>query len=225
VSQSPTVVFNIGIMFTIIVLSVAALGCHSASSSRGGRGIAPSENQVRQTDFDPGSADFCQETMVKDPAESFHFSSVRTQPGTSDSLSVKADVSSDKIDLTDQTSTGTTTNHYRRSDKSGWATAVTTMAMSSPWMDRNMAKFDMTKVGQEKIGGFDTIRYAVDTTNDPSDKQAYLQAMGLKDYNIIGSLWLTKDTGCILKYVIDDTDYRKSGAVTQMHYEGGVSKQ
>jgi hypothetical protein len=180
---------------------------------------------VRQTDIDPGSADFCQETMAKDPVEPFHFSSVRTQPGTSDSLLVKADVSPDKIDLTDRTSTGTTTNHYRRSDKSGWTMAATTMAMSSPWMDRNMAKFDMKKVAQEKIDGFDTIKYAVDTTNDSSDKQTYLQAMGLKDYNIIGSLWLTKDTGCILKYVIDDTDYSKSGAVTRMHYEGGVSKQ
>jgi hypothetical protein len=224
VSHSRTVLFKVGFTFAVALLYVAACGCHSASSNKSEQDTARPENQVSQSDFDPGSADFCQETMAKNPVGPFHFSSVRTQPGTSDSLSVQADVSPEKIDLTDRTATGTTTNHYRRTDKSGWTMAVTTMAMSSPWMDRNMAKFDMKEVGHEKINGFDTIKYTVDTSKDPSDKQTYLQAMGLKDYNIVGSLWLTKDTGCILKYVIDDTDYSKGGAVTKMHYEGSVSK-
>lgn len=224
-SQSRTVVFKVGVAFAVALLCVAACGCRSASSNGSEQNTAHPENQVRQADFDPGSADFCQETMAKDPVGSFHFSSARTQPGTSDFLAVRADVSPERIDLTDRTARGTTTNHYRRTDKSGWAMAVTTMAMSSPWMDRNMAKFDMKELGQEEINGFDTIKYSVDTTKDPSDKQTYLRTMGLKDYNIVGSLWLTKDTGCILKYVIDDTDYSKSGAVTKMHYEGNVSKQ
>jgi hypothetical protein len=155
VSHSRTVLFKVGFTFAVALLYVAACGCHSASSNKSEQDTARPENQVSQSDFDPGSADFCQETMAKNPVGPFHFSSVRTQPGTSDSLSVQADVSPEKIDLTDRTATGTTTNHYRRTDKSGWTMAVTTMAMSSPWMDRNMAKFDMKEVGQEKIDGFD----------------------------------------------------------------------
>jgi hypothetical protein len=225
VSLNSTVLVRVGAAFAVTLLVVAVPGCNPARSSRSEQAGTRSENPPRQTDVDPGAADFCQETMAKDPAEPFHFSSVRTQLGTGDSLSVNADVSPERIDLSSRTSTGTTTNHYKRSDKSGWATAITTMAMSSPWMDRNMAKFDMKMVGQEKINGFDTIEYAVDTTNDAGDKQTYLQATGLKDYNIVGSLWLTKGSGCILKYVIDDTDYSNSGAVIQTHYEGGIRKQ
>jgi hypothetical protein len=225
VSLNPTVVLRVGLTFAVALLAVVACGCNSATSSRSEQGRTQSENQTLQTDFDPGAADFCQETMAQHPAEPFHFTSVRKHPGTSDSVWVKADVTPERIDVTNSTSMGTTTNHYQRRDKRGWTMAVTAMAMSSPWMDRDMAKFDMKKLGQEKVNGFDTVKYAVDTTNDSSDKLTYLQAMDLKDYNIVGSLWLTKDTGCILKYVIDDTDYNKSGAVSKTHYEGSVSKQ
>lgn len=213
--------------FAMSLALVVATGCNVAPSKKNAEQKEPasSDNQARQSDFDPGAADFCQETMSKDPTQPFHFSSLRTQIGTSDLLSVEANVAPQRIDLINRTRVGTTTNHYQRSDKSGWAAAVTMMAMASPWMDRNMAKFNMKKLGPEKINGFDTVKYVVDTTKDRSNKEGYLQAMGLRDYNIVGSLWLTKDTGCILKYAIDDTDYSKNGAVSKNHYEGGVSKR
>jgi hypothetical protein len=210
-----------------IVLVTVAIGCHSRSSGTGGEfgSQSPPGDQALQSDLAPGTADFCQETMSKDPTVPFHFSSVRAQQGTNDTISVEADVSPQTIDLTNRSPVGTTTNHYRRADKTGWAAAVTRMAMSSPWMDRNMAKFNISRMGPEKVNGFQAIRYAVDTRNDPSNKQGYLQAMGLKNYDIVGSLWLTEDTGCILKYAIDDTDYSKNGAVTKIHYEGGIAKR
>lgn len=218
-------VFRLRLTVLAVAFAAASTGCNSVPSAK--LLEPPSQPQsARQAgqNFDPGSADFCQETMAKDPAQLFHFSSARTQPGANDSLSIEADVSPQKIDLTSRTGAGATTNHYSRTDKRGWDTALTTMAMSSPWMDRNMARFNMTKIGPENVAGFDAIKYAVDTRHDPGNKETYLRATGLKDYDVVGSLWLTKDTGCILKYAIDDVTYNKNGTVTKTHYEGGVKK-
>jgi hypothetical protein len=218
--------FRVRSSLAAALVAVLATGCSFTPPGKSAeRRSQSSASQAVRNEFDPGTADFCQETMAKDPTRPFHFSSLRTQIGTSDLHSVEADVAPQRIDLTNRTSLGRTTNHYQRSDKSGWAAAVTIMAVSSPWMDRNMAKFNMKKLGSEKINGFDTIKYVVDTRNDSSNKQGYLQATGLKDYNIVGSLWLTKETGCILKYVIDDTDYGKNGEISKTHYEGGISRK
>lgn len=80
------------------------------------------------------------------------------------------------------------------------------------------------RVGPESINSFEAIKYDVGTTNDdPSDKAGYIADMDARDYNIVGSAWLTKDTGCILKYVLDFEVDAKDSKVSKTHYEGAVT--
>jgi hypothetical protein len=81
-------------------------------------------------------------------------------------------------------------------------------------------------VGSENIGGYDTIKYSVDTTHQSKlEKLAGTMGQNGADYNITGFAWITKDTGCVLQYNIDDEETAKDGTVSKTHYEGTVTKK
>jgi hypothetical protein len=120
----------------------------------------------------------------------------------------------------------TVTNHYNRSDESGWRIASTSLAMGgTPW-NLFVSKPTVSRVGTENVSGYDTIKYAVDTTHDSqTDKAALLMAESLKDYNITGTAWVLKDANCVLQYNIDFEQDGKDGKVSKTHYEGSVTKK
>src|SRR5262249_11373817 len=86
------------------------------------------------------------------------------------------------------------------------------------------------RVAPENIQGYETIKYAVDTTHQsPSDKAgaivgSNLMGGNLRDYNLAGAMWVTKDTGCILQYVIDSEKHYRNGTFSRDHYEGTVTR-
>jgi len=185
-----------------------------------------SASKAKQDDFHLGSADLCVQTMAQNPTHAFHFSASRTHPDTGERSTTEAEISPRMIDLTKSDSSSTTTTHWPRSDETGWTMAIKSIAIAGPWMQLNMAKFATKRGGPETVNGFDTIKYNVDTTSDdPADKAGYIASMDATDYNIVGSAWLTKDTGCILKYVLDFEVDAKDGKVSKTHYEGAVIRK
>jgi hypothetical protein len=118
------------------------------------------------------------------------------------------------------------TNQYTRADESAWRAGANGAALGvAPW-GLFVNKPPVTRVGAENVNGYETIKYAVDTTHQSQlDKSALLLANGSKDYNITGTAWATKDTNCILQYVIDFQQDSKDGKVSKTHYEGAVTKQ
>ena len=117
------------------------------------------------------------------------------------------------------------TSHYTRSDDHDWSMGVTTVAQGgTPW-GLFINKPPVTKVGTESIGGYDTVKYAIDTTHQTQmDKAALLMFGKLTDYNIVGTAWVAKQGACILQYQIDYEEDSKDGTVRKTHYEGGVTK-
>lgn len=118
------------------------------------------------------------------------------------------------------------TNHYSRSDAHQWAMGTTLVVQSgTPW-DLFISRPLVTKVGSETISGFETDKYAIDTTKQTQmDKVATLMAGQLKDYNITGTAWVVKQAACILQYQIDFEEDSKDGSVRKVHYEGGATRQ
>ena len=116
-------------------------------------------------------------------------------------------------------------NHYKRGDASAWNMAGGTMSQAgTPW-SWFILKPTFTRAGAETVAGYPTIKYTVDTTHqDQTDKLAGMLGMGLKDYNITGSVWVTRDTGCILQWVVDVEEDAKDGKISKNHYEGSVRK-
>jgi len=118
------------------------------------------------------------------------------------------------------------TNHYTRSDAHEWAMGTTIVAQGgTPW-GLFISKPIVTKVGSETISGFETDKYAIDTTQQSHlDKMALLMAGQLKDYNITGTAWVAKQPVCVLQYQIDYEEDGKDGSVRKQHFEGGASRQ
>lgn len=116
------------------------------------------------------------------------------------------------------------TNHYTRSDSSGWMLGANSVAMGgTPW-GLFISKPTISQAGIETVSGFETVKYLVDTTHQGTmDKSALMVAEGLKDYNIVGNLWALRDRNCILQYSIDYEEDGADGKVNKTHYEGGIS--
>jgi hypothetical protein len=116
------------------------------------------------------------------------------------------------------------TSHFERSDPHDWAMGTTLVAQAgTPW-GLFIYKPDVTKVGTESISGFETTKYAVDTTHQSQLEKAAGLMGQLKDYNIVGNAWVAKQNSCVLQYQIDYEEDAKDGTVQKVHYEGGVTK-
>jgi len=120
----------------------------------------------------------------------------------------------------------TVTNHAIRSDGVSWRGVIVSVAQGgTPWK-LFVSKPTVNKVGTETVNGYDTIKYAVDTTHDSqTDKAALMTFSHLQDYNITGTAWVLKDANCVLQYNIDYQETGKDGKVSKTHYEGTITKK
>jgi len=240
--------------FAIGLLLLAAPACTSKGSKRtegdknsqSTRTTNPLERQ-----FDGGT--YCVQTMTQGPpvAQPLHFSNKENESDGS-SKDFEADLAGDTFDRTiserhpatdmdrelntvpggipiqirDGFAATTHTVHYTRSDQSGWREGGNGIALGgTPW-GLFVSKPTVTQVGTENINGYDTIKYAVDTTHQSQlDKTPLLMSGRLKDYNITGSSWVLKDSNCVLQYNIDFEEDGKDGTVKKTHYEGTVTKK
>jgi hypothetical protein len=118
------------------------------------------------------------------------------------------------------------TNHFTRSDESGWRGGVMSITQGgTPW-SLFLSKPTVKQMGPETVNGYETIKYAVDTTHDSqTDKTALLMASSLKDYNITGNAWVLKDANCVLQYNLDFEQDGKDGKASKTHFEGSVTKK
>ena len=236
----------------ILVLFLAA-GCSSrakASREDANKQTTKTANPM-QRQLDGGS--YCVQTITQGPPLSapVHFSNKEVQ-GDGSSKDFESDLVGDKLDVTvherhpatdfdrelntvkgvepipirDGFAESVRTNHYTRSDSSGWAMGPNSVALGgTPW-GLFLNRPTTTELGQENIGGFDTVKYAVDTTHQSQiDKAALLAAGRLKDYNITGTAWVLKEKNCILQYTIDFEQDESDGKISKTHYEGGVARQ
>ena len=95
----------------------------------------------------------------------------------------------------------------------------------TPW-GLFIAKPNVKQVGTENVGGFDTIKYSVDTDGQSQlDKMALTLAGGLKDYTIKGNAWVDSKQQCIIRYSIDYEEVQKNGTERKTHYEGNTTRQ
>ena len=120
----------------------------------------------------------------------------------------------------------TVTNRATRSDGVSWRGVVTSIAQGgTPW-HLFVDKPPVSPVGSETVNGFETTKYAIDTTHeDKIDKGALLAFNHLQNYDIVGTAWVLKDPPCVLQYNIDYSETTKDGKVSKTHYEGSVTKK
>ncbi len=238
-----------------VALSVVLfVGCASQSSGHNGetkptQAVQTAKPLERQLD----GGTYCVQTFTQGqpPTAALHFSNEVNQSDGS-GKDFEADLSGDVLDVTvherhpvtdfdresskipgsipvaikDGLAETTITNHYKRSDEVGWRTGANGIALGgTPW-SLFVSKPSVAEAGTETINGFATVKYTIDTTHQTAtDKAALLAAGHLKDYNITGAAWETKDTNCVLQYNIDYEEDSNDGKVRKTHYEGSVARK
>lgn len=116
--------------------------------------------------------------------------------------------------------------HETRDDRSGWSMASSGQVQAfTPW-GLFIAKPTVKQVGTENVGGFNVIKYSVDTDGQSQlDKMALTLAGRLKDYTIKGNAWVDSKQQCIVRYSIDYDEVLKDGTERKTHYEGDTTRQ
>jgi hypothetical protein len=247
-------VFHCFILAVLAILVISATACnarakrnsHSAEEKQSASTSNPMERQI-----DGGS--YCVQTLAQAPPvpAPLHFSNKEIQSDGS-SKDFESDLSGDKLDVTiherhlatdfdrelntvkgvqptpirDGFAESVRTNHFTRSDTSGWTMGANSVVLgASPWA-LFINKPTVTELGTENVDGFETVKYSVDTSHQTQmDKAALLAAGKLKDYSITGTAWVLKDKRCILQYAIDFQQDESDGKVSKTHYEGKVARQ
>jgi hypothetical protein len=232
--------------FLLLLVSGCKLEPVSKSHERGTSG----STKRREPELDGGR--YCVETMMQGPPvpTPIHFSHKQNSSDGS-SKDYQADLSALNFDVTihsryradpallrdlpkapvrDGFTDTVRTNHYSRSDVGGWRVAGKNVALAAtPW-GLFVSKPPATRVGTEHINGYETIKFAVDTTHQSQSDKAgsiagsNLMGGNLRDYSVKGTVWVTRDTGCILQYAIDSEKDYQDGTRSNEHYEGGIGK-
>ena len=203
------------------VLLVIAPACSSGSSSNA---------ETSPSKIDLTRAALRLQEMVKNPPGPFHVSFSETSSKSSSDqhvMSTEGDVTPTTVDYTERETehgqTSTNTKHVARGQMSEMELDMQFM-VPVPWHGELIAAKDATRpAGTESVNGYDTLKYSIDTANEPPAEKATFSKMMLdKDYKITGTAWVAKDNGALVKWAIDMDENGKDGSVKRTHFEGNV---
>ncbi len=212
----------IGVAAGLIFLGM--VGCHSSSSSTKAReeqvSTAAAKNPAPLLNLN------CIFDWIGKPTESFHYSYARHNE--TDSATQEADVTPQTLDGTFNIVNGGQAMpaipvHAVSSDTTGWQKAAGQLQMGfgmpSSLMMANHMSSELVRESSEKVNGYDTVRYSVDTTRLGTVDRGLLGTTSEK-----GTFWAT-GPGCPVKIVMDVEAQGNSGAVSKTHYEEAIVRK
>ena len=208
------------------LLFLIASGCRSGTAPKGQSSTA-SSSQVNASPAGSSGAPRptleCYADRSRNAPAPFHLSwKLDDSSGHSD---WEADVTANTIDGTWMNSTGTRKIHGVRSDSSSWQMALATFPFGSQSGHfRMLYGTAMTAGGHETVNGYDTTKYAIDTTHaSAADAVALRYALGAKGY-ITGTAWADKE-GCVVKFSLDEAFEQHDGTLNKEHLDVGMTKR
>ena len=210
------------------LLLLAAVGCDSRSSRRqaeensSGKTSAPAAQSASGPDLDLN----CVIDHIQNPPEAFHYSYKKDDNG--------ANVVNQEADITPQTIDGTRKNGDSsqafqgvHSDPQSWQmawvnlTGISGMSSTIAVVNHGSA---MVREGTEKMNGYDTTRYSIDTSRGTSaEASLYRATLGDGGFEK-GTVWVT-EKGCPAKLILDSEMHLRDGRVDKTHYEVQMIKK
>lgn len=204
------------ILAAIYIVLVTCSACTSKSESKS----AERRMTTASASSGPHIDVMCIGDRIDNPPEPFHYSYKYND--ASGSTEKQADITPKAMDITIKDGSGSHSFHGVRSDEASWNSAVLDLsnlnitAMSSR-LDALNDTPAITAQGTESINGYDTTRYAIDTTTaTASDRQKFEELFGRGAFEK-GTAWVPSD-GCAVKLVLDER-VSLSGNLKDAHYE------
>jgi hypothetical protein len=200
------------VIFAAIVLTTAP-GCNSGSKS----GTAESRGNSDSTaHLEVG----CILDHVEKPAESFHYSYKYADPSTWHDY--EADVTPNSIDGIVKNPGSSTAVHAKRSDDTGWGSAVLSLSsLSFTALTGHIVGIEgtsaVTSQGAQNVNGYGVTKYAIDTASaNAADQRQYTTLFGTGSFEK-GTIWMGQD-GCAVKVIMDE-GVSIDGNIQKRHYE------
>jgi len=197
-----------------VLITIAA--CTSKSETNTEGKVAPAASASAGPHLDV----MCVGELINNPPEPFHFSYKYSD--ASGSASKDADITPQSMDITIIDQSGSHSYHGVRSDDLSWNRAV--LDLSGLGMTGMMSRLDalndtsaLARQATEIINGYDTTRFAIDSTKaSASDQRKFEALFGNGSYEK-GTVWLPSD-GCSVKLVLDER-VLLGGKLKDAHYE------
>ncbi len=162
----------------------------------------------------------CVGDRINNPPESFHFSYKYSDAASSSNK--EADITPQAMDITIKDQSGSHSFHGVRSDEGSWSRAI--VDLSSLNMTGMMSRLDslndtsaISQQATETVNGYDTTRYAIDTTKANTADQKKLDFLFGQGSFEKGTVWASSD-GCAVKLVLDER-VLLGGNLKDAHYE------
>jgi hypothetical protein len=200
----------------ICLVLIAICACTSKSESRTEHSGTTAASDSAGSHIDV----MCVGERINNPPESFHYSYKYSD--ASGSTNKEADITPQNMDITIKDQSGSRSYHGIRSDEVSWNSAV--LDLSSLGMTGMMSRLDalnetsaISRQSTESMNGYDTTRYAIDTTKaNAKDQQKFEFLFGKGSFEK-GTVWIPSD-GCAVKLVLDER-VLLGGNLKDAHYE------
>ena len=217
------------------VLTLAALlgvwGCNSSPRSKPEKTRSEVKKEAPKDSIPSlDNSTSCLVDMMRNPTGPFHFSMLRKDSDLPAPFTSEADLTPETLEGSTSTSSGKEVHKISsvHSDPHGWGVAVMVLVAPLPSASgaMRMAQSTVTAVGADPAGGYDTIKYVFDTSRlSATDKLATKTLLGVQDYSIAGTAWITKGNQCMVKFTTDFEQHLKDGTISKVHYEGSATKK
>jgi hypothetical protein len=204
------------LLSAIFFMLIAFSACTSKSESRTREQSATAASDSGNSHIDL----MCIGDRINTPPEAFHYSYKYNDASTS--VSKEADITPQAMEITIKDQSGSHSFHGVRSDEVSWNSAV--LDLSGLGLTAMMSRFDalngtsaIVRQANESMNGYDTTRYAIDsTTAGASDQRKFAALFGTDAYEK-GTVWVPAD-GCAVKLVLDER-MSFGGKLKDAHYE------
>ena len=211
------------LLLALVALALlAASGCSSHAKSKdtspdsaAGETAATASNAGTHVDV------MCIGDRINNPPEAFHYSFRYTD--ASATVNEEADITPQAMDITIKDRSGSHSYHGVRADETSWGQAVLDLSslkvtVMSSRLDQLNGTSALTPQGPEAINGYQTVKYAIDTTRaSASDQKKYEVLFGKGSFEK-GTVWVPAD-GCAVKLLLDEGPAQSNGSVETAHYE------
>lgn len=206
---------------------LTAFGCSARPKSRRGEQSSGSETKAPATArnaSDPGIDLNCVFDRIQNPPEAFHYS---YRKDSSNPVREEAEITPQTIDGSFTNGSATRSLHGVRSDRESWQGAwsglmgISGMSSAIALVHSGSA---LAREGTEKVNGYDTIKYAIDTARGDSAEQGlYRSVLGAGGFEK-GAAWVTAQ-GCPVKLIMDSELHSNNGSVEKIHYEEAMVRK
>jgi hypothetical protein len=207
-----------GLLFAAVVF----VGCKSSTTSNSnGRVASKGSDSTNQVEL------MCVGDRISNPSEPFHYS--YKYSGSAGSIENQADITPQAMDVNSKDSSGSRKYHGVRSDETSWNTAV--LDLSSLRFTGLSARIEslngtsaLVSRGAESVNGYNTIKYAIDTTRANTADRQQFETLFNKGSFEKGTIWVPAD-GCAVKMDLDEAIVQNDGSIDQGHYELALVKK